>query len=132
MDPFTTKTNLTHSNHNFSFKAFIIPDCSCGKSKLTLHSISKVTTNPQSLQEAVRWDTNQAKHPLRSRWLQAAVFMTGKTWFQYQMFPNKKPAAPLDKDFLSNKTINFVGRGILLLIQYMNLWSAVWAVRNLV
>lgn len=30
-------------------------------------------------------------------------------------------------DFLSNKTINFVGHSILLLIQYLNLWSAVWA-----
>lgn len=48
---------------------------------------------------------------------------SGKLWFQYYIFPNKNPP---DKDFLSSEAINFVGCGILLLIQYLNMWSAVW------
>lgn len=33
-DPFITMNSCTHSNHNL--QSFIIPDCSCGKRKLTL------------------------------------------------------------------------------------------------
>lgn len=45
--------------------------------------------------------------------------------FQYQIFPNRKSAVPLDKDFLCNMTINFVGYSILLLAKYVNQWSGV-------
>lgn len=54
--------------------------------------------------------------------------MTGKTLFQHDIFPSKKKTVvALNNDFLCNKTINSVGRGILLVIQFLNQWSAVWA-----
>lgn len=40
------------------------------------------------------------------------------------IYPNKKLP---HKDFLRNKIINFASQGILLLSQYLSLWSAVYA-----
>lgn len=101
-DPFRTQTSRAHSNHNQIALAV--------KAGLLYTPYQKWQQIPKAFGEKETWDRNEAKHSLKSRWLQA-VFTTAKTRFPYEIFPNTKTTAPLRVDSLGNRSVNSVGHG---------------------